>query len=82
MIELPGSGGGTLKRSYSLSHGSLAEAAREASGCQLIVLVPGATVRLPVSKGELLTQANLMPDRSKFVYQLRQLQDEQLAMER
>ncbi|MFN2132843.1 MAG: hypothetical protein ACK2VD_20115, partial [Anaerolineae bacterium] len=45
-------------------------------------LVPGATVRLPVSKGELLTQANLMPDRSKFVYQLRQLQDEQLAMER
>jgi len=45
-------------------------------------LVPGATVRLPVSKGELLTQANLMPDRRKFVYQLRQLQDEQLAMER
>lgn len=45
-------------------------------------LVPGATVRLPISKGELLTQANLMPDRGKFVFQLRQMQDEQLAMER
>jgi predicted homoserine dehydrogenase-like protein len=45
-------------------------------------LVPGAAVRLPVSKGDLLTQANLVPDRAKFVYQLRQLQDEQVAMER
>ncbi len=45
-------------------------------------LVPGATVRLPISKGEVLTEANLIPDRHKFVYQLRQMQDEQLAMER
>jgi predicted homoserine dehydrogenase-like protein len=45
-------------------------------------LVPGATVRLPIPKGEVLTQANLIPDRSKFVYQLRQMQDQQLAMER
>ena len=55
--------------------------ARE-QGAVPLGLVPGATVRMPVAKGELLTAANLIPDRSKFVYQLRQMQDEQLAMER
>jgi predicted homoserine dehydrogenase-like protein len=53
-----------------------------AEGAVPLGLVPGATVRLPVSKGEVLTEANLMPDQAKFVYQLRQLQDEQLGMER
>jgi len=53
-----------------------------AEGAIPLGLVPGATVRLPTAKGELLTEANLIPDRSKFVYQLRQLQDVQLAMER
>jgi predicted homoserine dehydrogenase-like protein len=45
-------------------------------------LVPDGTVIAPVAKGELLTDKNLRPDPTKFVYQLRQLQDMQLAMEK
>ncbi len=45
-------------------------------------LVPGGKVLQPVVKGELLTAENLCPDREKFVYQLRRMQDEQLGMER
>jgi len=44
VVELPGDGIRTSGQ--RLSRGSLAEAAREASGCQLIVLVPGTAVTL------------------------------------
>jgi predicted homoserine dehydrogenase-like protein len=45
-------------------------------------LVPGGKVLKPVAKGELLTEDNFMPDTGKFVYQLRRMQDEQIAMEK
>ena len=45
-------------------------------------LVPGGKVLQPVAKGELLTEDNFAPERSKFVYQLRCMQDEQLGMDR
>jgi predicted homoserine dehydrogenase-like protein len=45
-------------------------------------LVPGGKVLEPVAKGALLTAGNFAPDPAKFVYQLRQMQDEQLAMEK
>jgi len=45
-------------------------------------LAPGGRVLKAISKGELLTEANFTPDATKFVYQLRQMQDAQLAMER
>jgi predicted homoserine dehydrogenase-like protein len=52
-----------------------------AAGAIPLGLVPGGTVIAPIAKGELLTEQNLRPDPSKFVYQLRQMQDAQLAME-
>jgi predicted homoserine dehydrogenase-like protein len=52
-----------------------------ALGAVPLGLVPGGTVLRPVAKGQLLTADNLQPDRHKFVYQLRQMQDAQLAME-
>ena len=44
-------------------------------------LVPGGKLLKPVAKGELLTADNFVPDTSKFVYMLREMQDQQLAME-
>jgi predicted homoserine dehydrogenase-like protein len=38
-------------------------------------LAPGARVTRAVAKGSLLTADNLTPDRTKFVYKLRELQD-------
>lgn len=38
--------GSDQTRGYQLSHGSLVDASREATGCQLIVLVPGTAVTL------------------------------------
>lgn len=46
VIELPGDNVMTQARGLRVATGSLAEAAREASGCQLIVLVPGTAVTL------------------------------------
>jgi predicted homoserine dehydrogenase-like protein len=45
-------------------------------------LVPGGTVLQEIAKGELLTERNFTPDATKFVYQLRKMQDAHLAMER
>jgi len=45
-------------------------------------LVPGGRVLKPIAKGELLTWENFAPDTTKFVYLLRQMQDEQLEMEK
>jgi predicted homoserine dehydrogenase-like protein len=45
-------------------------------------LAPGGRVLQPIAKGELLTEDNFQPDTAKFVYELRRMQDEQLAMER
>ena len=44
-------------------------------------LATGGKVIQDVAKGDLLTWENLQPDASMFVYKLRQMQDEQLAME-
>ena len=45
-------------------------------------LVPGGTVTQDISKGNLLTEENFAPDRNKFVYLLRKMQDAHLGMER
>jgi len=42
-------------------------------------LTPGGAVLKPISKGEMFTADNFAPDPERFVYQLRQLQDEMLA---
>jgi predicted homoserine dehydrogenase-like protein len=44
-------------------------------------IATGGKVIRDVAKGELLTWENLQPDTSMFVFKLRQMQDEQLAME-
>ncbi len=44
-------------------------------------IVPGGKVTQPITKGNLLTEANFAPDTDKFVYKLRQMQDAQLEME-
>ncbi|MBN1642196.1 MAG: hypothetical protein JXA09_13255 [Anaerolineae bacterium] len=44
-------------------------------------LVPGGRVTAPIAKGTLITARDLTPDRQHFVYQLRQMQDQQLRME-
>ena len=44
-------------------------------------LVPGGRVLRPIAKGEMLTEANFMPDAAQFVYRLRQMQDAVLGME-
>lgn len=53
-----------------------------ALGAVPLGLVPGGRVVQPIAKGALLTGQNLAPDPNLFVYQLRQMQDEQLAMEK
>ena len=45
-------------------------------------LVPGGKVLQPIHKGDLLTAFNFAPDTTQFVYRLRQMQDEQLRMEK
>jgi predicted homoserine dehydrogenase-like protein len=54
----------------------------QAQGAVPLGLVPGGKVLKPVARGELLTTDNFAPDPAKFVYQLRQMQDEQAGMER
>jgi predicted homoserine dehydrogenase-like protein len=54
----------------------------QAQGAVPLGLVPGGRVLEPIAKGELLTTGNFAPDPTKFVYQLRQMQDEQLGMEK
>lgn len=54
----------------------------QAQGAIPLGLAPGGRVTQPIHKGELLTWANFAPDSSLFVYKLRQMQDEQLAMEK
>jgi predicted homoserine dehydrogenase-like protein len=39
-------------------------------------------VTAPIAKGSLLTTESFAPDRTHFVYELRRMQDEQMAMER
>jgi predicted homoserine dehydrogenase-like protein len=41
-------------------------------------IAPGSRVIKDVAKGEVLTEENLAPDSTKFVYKLRQMQDAQL----
>jgi predicted homoserine dehydrogenase-like protein len=38
-------------------------------------LTPGGTVTRSITKGEMFTAANFVPDTGKFVYKLRTLQD-------
>jgi predicted homoserine dehydrogenase-like protein len=54
----------------------------QAQGAIPLGLVPGGKVLEPIAKGELLSMDNFTPDPTKFVYQLRQMQDEQLRMEK
>jgi predicted homoserine dehydrogenase-like protein len=46
-----------------------------AEGAVPLGITPGGRVTAQVAKGSLLTTGNLSPDRSKFVYKLRELQD-------
>jgi predicted homoserine dehydrogenase-like protein len=50
-----------------------------AEACQLqaipLGLAPGGTARTPISAGEIMTTRNFEPDRSSFIYRLRQEQD-------
>jgi predicted homoserine dehydrogenase-like protein len=43
-------------------------------------ITPGGTVLNVIPKGALLTEANFAPDRDRFVYKLRQLQDAALGL--
>jgi predicted homoserine dehydrogenase-like protein len=45
-------------------------------------IAPGGEVTRDIAKGDLLTEENFSPDGAKFVYQLRQMQDAQLEMEK
>lgn len=54
----------------------------QAQGAIPLGLVPGGRVLKPIAKGELLTKDNFAPDASKFVCLLRQMQDEQLKMDK
>jgi len=45
-------------------------------------LATGGTVTHAIAKGETITADALRPDASRFVYQLRQMQDAMLAAER
>jgi len=44
-------------------------------------LAPGGKVLKEIAKGDLLTEANFAPNPAKFVYELRKVQDAQLAMD-
>lgn len=44
-------------------------------------IASGGKVVRDIAKGEMLTEDNFIPDASKFVYELRRIQDTQLAME-
>jgi predicted homoserine dehydrogenase-like protein len=44
-------------------------------------LIPGGKVTSAIKKGDLITAQRFAPNRDHFVYQLRQMQDQQLAME-
>jgi predicted homoserine dehydrogenase-like protein len=44
-------------------------------------IAPGGKVIQDIAKGEMLTEHNFAPDTSKFVYELRRVQDAQLSME-
>jgi predicted homoserine dehydrogenase-like protein len=44
-------------------------------------LAPGGKVLKDIAKGDLLTEENFAPDSAKFVYELRKVQDAQLAMD-
>jgi predicted homoserine dehydrogenase-like protein len=44
-------------------------------------LAPGGKVLKAITKGDLLTEENFAPNPAKFVYELRQVQDAQLAMD-
>jgi predicted homoserine dehydrogenase-like protein len=44
-------------------------------------LAPGGKVLKEIAKGDLLTEENFAPDPTKFVYELRKVQDAQLAMD-
>ena len=44
-------------------------------------LAPGGKVLKDISKGDLLTEENFAPNPDKFVYELRRVQDAQLAMD-
>jgi predicted homoserine dehydrogenase-like protein len=44
-------------------------------------LAPGGKVLKDIAKGDLLTEENFAPNAAKFVYELRKVQDAQLAME-
>jgi predicted homoserine dehydrogenase-like protein len=44
-------------------------------------LAPGGKVLKDIAKGELLTEENFAPNAAKFVYELRKVQDAQLAMD-
>jgi predicted homoserine dehydrogenase-like protein len=45
-------------------------------------VTPGGTVLEMIPKGTILTETNFAPDRDKFVYKLRQLQDAALGQSR
>jgi predicted homoserine dehydrogenase-like protein len=57
---------------------------QEASAQQAIPLglATGGRVTQPIAKGDLLTKANFAPNPELFVFKLRQMQDEQLKMEK
>jgi predicted homoserine dehydrogenase-like protein len=44
-------------------------------------LAPGGKVQKDIAKGDLLTEDNFAPNSAKFVYELRKVQDAQLAMD-
>ncbi len=44
-------------------------------------LAPGGKVLIDIAKGDLLTEENFAPNPAKFVYELRKVQDAQLAMD-
>jgi predicted homoserine dehydrogenase-like protein len=52
-----------------------------AQGAIPLGLAPGGKVLRAIAKGELLTEDNFAPNPAKFVYELRKVQDAQLAMD-
>ncbi|HET6443567.1 MAG TPA: hypothetical protein VFI27_03220 [candidate division Zixibacteria bacterium] len=52
-----------------------------AQGAIPLGLAPGGKVLKDIKKGEMLTEVNFAPDSSKFVYELRKIQDAQRKMD-
>ena len=52
-----------------------------AQGAIPLGLAPGGKVLKAINKGDMLTDTNFAPNSSKFVYELRKLQDAQLKMD-